>query len=108
MKEIRLTEAERVALEAAWQKWDATGYHRDSPWGVVVADFVRIALAAVPRLALASPVVGEMVERAYAEGHLDSFFGRRGADRDAAIARDWAKSKAKAALTGEEGRDGEG
>ncbi len=104
--EITLTDAERVALCEALMLSPLYGVESHSEdYAEGLARFVTAALSAVPRLALAAPVVGELVERAYAEGHIDSFFGPRGADRDAAIARDWAKSKAKAALTGEEGRD---
>lgn len=62
MADIRLTDAEREALVAAWTnpEWSLPPLHKHPDrWADAMVEYVTAALAAVPRLALSSPMVGE-------------------------------------------------
>lgn len=98
MPDIRLTDAEREGL------WDTSvdAFGMTYPPQVIVA-FVTAALSAVPRLALAAPVVGELVEIARDYQVQAELFAGDGCHLDPTLAD---LRRKLAAITGEEGRDG--
>lgn len=116
--EITLTAEERDALADLWTNpdWKLPAFYESRDrWADAMAEYITAALSAVPRLALASPMVGELVATArdydlwvgdyLSQGGLwNPEMADHAAVRDALI---HFRDRFRAALTGEEGRDGE-